>query len=187
MNHAQQQQQRRCGHAPRHIAGQQADAERGASHHEHGHGKRPLTTLLVAHVPPKDCADGSQQKRQREHCERLDQRESRVVVREENLRDDDREIRVSCIVEPLDEVAEERRRCDFADGAPLFCGSCLSAICHGNHLGTTSDRTDTTLGQWQQKSPLLALLYRDAPPMIRRFIGIPSGETLSLKLRSASD
>ena len=58
----------------------------------HGHGKRPLTTLLVAHVPPKDCADGSQQKRQREHCERLDQRESRVVVREENLRDDDREI-----------------------------------------------------------------------------------------------
>ena len=92
LNHAQQQQQRRSGHAPRHIAGQQADAERGASHHEHGHGKRPLAALLVAHVPPEDCADGSQQKRQREHCKRLNQRKSRVVVREENLRDDDREI-----------------------------------------------------------------------------------------------
>ena len=144
LHHAQQQKQQRRAHADNGIAGQASDQERSAAHEENRYRQGPLATLLVAHVAPENRADGAHEEREREHAERAHHCH-RVVFRGEEHHGDNRgQIRITCVVEPFDEVTEEGRPRHLAQDGMFLCFGrlsvrrCrpyrfLSARCHGNH------------------------------------------------------
>ncbi len=141
LHHAQQQQQQRRAHAQHGIARQAADEERSAAHEQDRHRQCPLAALLVAHVAPKDCADGAHEEREGEHAEGHHDGYRVVIVGEEHQRDNSGKVGIARVVEPLDEVTEEGRPRHLAQNGMLLrlgslgVGGALHGGCvtHGNH------------------------------------------------------
>lgn len=83
-------------------------------------GQGPLAALLVAHVPPEHRTDGAHEEREREHGERAHHRHEAVLAREEHERDDRGQVGITRVVEPFDEIAQERRERDLFQGFMLL-------------------------------------------------------------------
>ena len=135
---AQHEQQDGGGQADGLVGRQAADEESGAGHQQNRDGQRLFATLFVAHASPEHGAERTEDEGQGEdgkgHQSRV-----HLGVRKEDLANRNGEVRVGGIIEPLDEVSQERRGSNalqIAVGLVSNRGDLSRGIVspHGNHL-----------------------------------------------------
>ena len=103
---------------------QQADGQRPARHQHDGQHHRGAPAAQVGEPAQQPAAERPEEERQRVGGQRADQRERRVLLREDLGGEEDAERRVDRPVVPLDRVADGRRHaaCGPATDASRRCG-----------------------------------------------------------------